>query len=155
MKLLFLTFLPLAVMVDSDVRSRTVSAGWLLTFCTILWALLIRVYGMGAFLTCALSNLILLGLLGLALCGYFCFRRKKLSEMMGLGDALFLVAVMPFFEMEPFLYYLITTSILALVVWPFFRKVQPHLVGIPFVSVAGFCWSLILVYRIIWGSYGV
>ena len=75
--------------------------------------------------------------------------------MLGLGDALFLVAVMPFFEMESFLYYLISTSILALVVWPFFRKVQPQLVGVPFVSVAGFCWSLILVCRIIWGSYGV
>lgn len=149
-----LSVLPLGVMMVTDIRSRTVSSWWLLLFAILLWVPCIVVDGWRVFLTKALLNLLMIAFVGLALWGYSLVRRKKLLAMLGLGDILFFLSLAPCFEMKAYLCFLIGSCLLALAVWPVFRKRQPALTGIPLVAVSGLLFVAVLLGRLVSGSYG-
>ena len=150
-----LSILPLGVMMVSDIRSRSVSSWWLLAFTLVLWVACALADGWRVFLSRVIVNSILAAMIGLALWGYSRLRRKKLLAMLGLGDVLFVFAITPCFEMEAYLLFLVASSVLALAVWPVFRKKQAALPGIPFVSVTGLCFVAVLLYRVVISAHGV
>lgn len=142
-----LSVIPLGVLVVSDVRSRTVSSWWLLALGFVLWVNACVAVGLRPFIIQVLGNAVLFLTIGAAVYAYLRVRKKDIRSMLGLGDVLFLVAVLPVFEMIGFLWYLIISCTLALFVWPVCRRLQPNLAGIPLVSVFGTCLAVFIVLQ--------
>lgn len=72
-------------------------------------------------------------------------RHKRLPELLGLGDVLFLVVLLPAFGWAEYVKYIVASSLVGIFLWPLFRIVQPLKRGIPMVSV------LSLVYLVAFG----
>lgn len=134
-----LPFVPLIVLIVSDIRHRSVSVWWLIVFALALWSAVAVTSGCLVALIKGTFNCCILFIIGVLLLLYSRARGKNLLEMLGFGDVLFLLIVSPVFESKDFMLYLIISCVLCLLVWPVFCAKQPYLKGVPFISVAGFC----------------
>lgn len=107
-----LTVITLAPLIVSDFRRRSVSAYWLIAFGV---AQLIN----GSFSEIGVNLLLLLFLL-LGSWIYFHLRYKmSLTNVLGMGDILFLLFLTPCFEFSDFLSFLILGFLFSLVWWLF------------------------------------
>ena len=88
-----LLLIPLVILTISDIRSRTVSSWWLLIFGILNLLILGNLDDWESVLSRIVGNLLLLLIIGLTLWAYAKVRHKRLPEMLGLGDVLFLVVV--------------------------------------------------------------
>lgn len=142
---LSILLIPLSILTISDIRSRTVSSWWLLTFGILNLIFLGLLDGWKCVLNRIVGNLLLLLLIGSFIWVYSKVRHKRLPELFGLGDVLFLVVLLPAFGWAEYVKYIVASSLVGILLWPLFRIVQPLKRGIPMVSV------LSLVYLVAFG----
>lgn len=147
-----LSIFPLMAMIVSDARSRMVSSWWLSAFGLILVVAGVIEEGWRETLINIVCNLFVIWVIGVSLLAYSKMRKRPLMEMLGAGDVIFLAALTPVFGVEVYLRFLIVSSILALLSWPLFRKMQPGLTGIPLVTVFGVCFIIFILFRVIYGG---
>ena len=142
---LSILLIPLSILTISDIRSRTVSSWWLLTFGILNLIFLGLLDGWKCVVNRIVGNLLLLLLIGSFIWVYSKVRHKRLPELFGLGDVLFLVVLLPAFGWAEYVKYIVASSLVGILLWPLFRIVQPLKRGIPMVSV------LSLVYLVAFG----
>ena len=142
---LSILLIPLSILTISDIRSRTVSSWWLLTFGILNLIFLGLLDGWKCVVNRIVGNLLLLLLIGSFIWVYSKVRHKRLPELLGLGDVLFLVELLPAFGWMEYMKYIVASSLVGILLWPLFRIVQPLKRGIPMVSV------LSLVYLVAFG----
>lgn len=142
---LSILLIPLSILTISDIRSRTVSSWWLLTFGILNLIFLGLLDGWKCVVNRIVGNLLLLLLIGSFIWVYSKVRHKRLPELLGLGDVLFLVVLLPAFGWMEYMKYIVASSLVGILLWPLFRIVQPLKRGIPMVSV------LSLVYLVAFG----
>ena len=144
-----LLLIPLVILTISDIRSRTVSSWWLLIFGILNLLILGNLDEWDSVLSRIVGNLLLLLIIGLTLWAYAKVRHKRLPEMLGLGDVLFLVVVSPAFGEAEYLKYIVASSLVGILLWPLFRLVQPLKIGVPMVSVLALGYIVALGYKLI------
>ena len=144
-----LLLIPLVILMISDVRSRSVSSWWLLTFGILNLIFMGITDGWKCVAIRTFGNLLLLLIVGLTLLAYAKVRHKRLPEMLGLGDVLFLVVVSPAFGEAEYLKYIVASSLVGILLWPLFRLVQPLKIGVPMVSVLALGYIVALGYKLI------
>ena len=144
-----LLLIPLVILTISDIRSRTVSSWWLLTFGILNLIFMGITEGWKCVAIRTFGNLLLLLIVGLTLLAYAKVRHKRLPEMLGLGDVLFLVVVSPAFGGAEYLKYIVASSLVGILLWPLFRLVQPLKTGVPLVSVLALGYIVALGYKLI------
>ncbi len=144
-----LLLIPLVILTISDIRSRTVSSWWLLIFGILNLLILGNLDDWESVLSRIVGNLLLLLIIGLTLWAYAKVRHKRLPEMLGLGDVLFLVVVSPAFGEAEYLKYIVASSLVGILLWPLFRLVQPLKIGVPMVSVLALGYIVALGYKLI------
>ena len=142
---LSILLIPLSILTISDIRSRTVSSWWLLTFGILNLIFLGLLDGWKCVVNRIVGNLLLLLLIGSFIWVYSKVRHKRLPELFGLGDVLFLVVLLPAFGWAEYVKYIVASCLVGILLWPLFRIVQPLKRGIPMVSV------LSLVYLVAFG----
>ena len=147
-----LSIFPLTVMMVSDARNRTVSSWWLSAFGVTLVVAGVIDGGWRETLINIVCNLFVLLVIGVSLLAYSKMRKRPLMEMLGAGDVIFLAALTSAFGVEVYLRFLIVSSILALLSWPLFRRMQPGLTGIPLITVFGACFVIFILFRAIYGG---
>lgn len=143
-----LLVIPLVVLVISDIRSRTVSSWWLLTFGILNLIFLGLLDGWKCVVNRIVGNLLLLLLIGSFIWVYSKVRHKRLPELLGLGDVLFLVVLLPAFGWMEYMKYIVASSLVGILLWPLFRIVQPLKRGIPMVSVLALLYSFAMSYKL-------
>lgn len=144
-----LSFFPLGFMVVSDLRRREVSPLALASFALSLGVgLCVAGGGVRPVWRQMWGSVALLALFALVLWGYFALRGKPLRRMLGLGDALFLLAVSPAMHWTVYLRFLVGASLSALLCASWLERRQPQLVGIPFVTVSGVCFALFFAWTL-------
>lgn len=141
--------IPLSILTISDIRSRTVSSWWLLTFGILNLIFMGITEGWKCVAIRTFGNLLLILIVGLTLLAYAKVRHKRLLEMLGLGDVLFLVVVSPAFGWAEYLKYIVASSLVGILLWPLFRLVQPLKTGVPLVSVLALGYIVALGYKLI------
>lgn len=146
--LLILILIPLVILTISDVRSRTVSSWWLLAFGILNLIFLGLLDGWECVMNRIVGNLLLLLLIGCAIWVYSKVRYKRLPELLGLGDVIFLVVLLPAFELSGYVKYIIASSLVGILLWPLFRFVQPLKRGIPMVSVLSLVYLVAFSYKL-------
>lgn len=144
-----LLLIPLVILMISDVRSRSVSSWWLLTFGILNLIFMGITDGWKCVAIRTFGNLLLLLIVELTLLAYAKVRHKRLPEMLGLGDVLFLVVVSPAFGEAEYLKYIVASSLVGILLWPLFRLVQPLKIGVPMVSVLALGYIVALGYKLI------
>ncbi len=144
-----LLLIPLVILMISDVRSRSVSSWWLLTFGILNLIFMGITDGWKCVAIRTFGNLLLLLIVELTLLAYAKVRHKRLPEMLGLGDVLFLVVVSPAFGEAEYLKYIVAFSLVGILLWPLFRLVQPLKIGVPMVSVLALGYIVALGYKLI------
>lgn len=140
---------PLAAMALSDLRSRRIGMIYLVIFgITLLTASLIW-YGWRTVMLNAAFNILTCLLLWGFLLMYSVLRKKRLADMIGSGDLLFALTVVPYFGMKEYVLYLIASCVLTLAVWlaSGIRGQRCH--DIPLVTGMGACLVAAIIYRTI------
>lgn len=133
-----LLVIPLVVLMISDIRSRTVSSWWLLTFGILNAVFLVLLDGWRCVILRIAVNLLLLLLVGFSLWGYSKIRHKRLPELLGMGDVIFLYELSPVFGWSYYMKFIVVSSLAGILIWPLFRKYQALKTGVPMVSVMAF-----------------
>lgn len=147
--LLILLLIPLVILVISDVRNRSVSSMWLLTFGILNLICMGITDGWKCVAVRTTGNILLLLIIGLTLLTYAKVRHKRLPEMLGLGDVLFIIAASSAFGWAEYLKYIVLSSVVGILIWPLFRLVQPLKTGVPMVSVLASVYIAALSYKLI------
>lgn len=145
---LSILLIPLSILTISDIRSRTVSSWWLLTFGILNLIFLGLLDGWKCVMNRIVGNLLLLLLIGSFIWVYSKVRHKRLPELLGLGDVLFLVVLLPAFGWAEYMKYIVASSLVGILLWPLFRTVQPLKRGIPMVSVLSLVYLVAFVYKL-------
>lgn len=145
---ILVTFIPLAVMVRSDIRTRRVSVYWLLLF--LLAAFVSAgLYLGGTTMAGRLKiNLTFLLLLYIFLGFYVCVVRRRaflsFTGTIGLGDLIFLPALSPFFELRDFVLFLTVAFLFSLGIYGLFKLFGKDRSwrSIPLISTVGICFMV-------------
>ena len=145
MSLLF----PLVILMISDIKSRTVSLWWLLTFGILNTIFLWLLYGWRCVVLRIIGNLLLLLIIGVTLLVYAKVRHRPLAELLGVGDLIFLIAVSSAFGLIDYIKYIVGSSLIGILIWPLTRITQPHKTGVPMISVMVVAYSVVMGYRLL------
>ena len=144
MKLVLL--IPLSLMVISDFRSREVSLWHLLLFGWMQIAFAIAGYGLAE----AGKNILRNTLICLAVCLFcfvwFRFRGKRVKEMTGLGDLIFIWFLTPVFTYCEFPVFITGSFTVILTAWTIKYLAGKATRDIPLVSGIGICYAFFLIY---------
>ena len=135
---------PLAVLMVSDWKSRTVGAVWLVLLFVSALATSASHHGLRMAATFTALNLALLIAIGAVLLVYSRLRAKRLREMLGAGDAFFFAAITPVLPPEGYLRLCIVLLLSALVLWLMLRKrLSPP--NIPLVTFCGVPFAAVVI----------
>lgn len=131
-------------MIISDFRSRTVRVLSLAVTCVLLAISAIIEYGMHATLLNMAANGLACLLIGICVLAYLKIRRIPVSEAVGCGDILFILALTPLFRLNAFLLFMTVSSALILSSWFIYTvilksKGKMYHRSIPLVSGLGIC----------------
>ena len=143
-----LMFVPLAAMMVSDWKSRTVSIAWLVLLFLLAGTGSVLTNGAETALVYVGINLAILLLTGLALLFYSRFRGKALGEMGGLGDFLFFVALTPLFAPVDYVRSAVIMLVFSLLLWLVLRN-RCQLETIPLVTFCGLPLPVIMAINIV------
>lgn len=92
-----------------------------------------------------LNNMFLLVLfLSVGIYVFFRFREKK--DLIGWGDILFIVCLVPYFSFNRFLYFMIISLVFSLGYWAISYLFGQRSREIPLISTLGICYSILLIY---------
>lgn len=136
--------IPLAVMMVSDWKTRTVNIVW--PALLFVLAAVDSVVKNGAVTALAFTgiNVAIIFLLAAGLYGYARLCGKRLGELIGLGDALFFIAIAPVFPPEDYIRAVIVMLLCSLALWAILRK-KFSLDTIPLITFCGipliFIWT--------------
>lgn len=135
---------PIVEMIISDFRSRTVRVLSLAVTCVLLAISAIIEYGMHATLLNMAANGLVCLLVGICVLIYLRIRRTPVSEAVGCGDILFILALTPLFKLDAFLLFMTVSSTLTLSAWLihtviFKSRGKLHRHSIPLISGLGIC----------------
>lgn len=141
-------------MIISDFRSRTVRVRTLAVTCVLLAVTAIAEYGPHVTLSNMAANSLVCLLLGLCVLTYLRIRRTPVSEAVGCGDILFILALTPLFKLDAFLLFITVSSALTLSSWLIYTVIshsqgKNHCHSIPLVSGLGTC----VIFHLIAGSF--
>ena len=128
--------IPLTPMMISDGKSRTVNVLWLALLFLATATGSVFAYGIKEAFAFTAINMAILLILALALYAYSLIRKKRLSELGGLGDALFFAAITPMSAPEDFVRYVLAMLVFSLFLWIALKK-RSSLSTIPLVSFCG------------------
>ena len=137
--------IPLAVMMVSDWKTRTVNVVWPAVLFVL--AAVGSVLENGAVMALVFTgiNVAIILLLAAGLYGYARLRGKRLGELSGLGDALFFIAIAPVFPPEDYIRAVIVMLLCSLALWAILRK-KFSLDTIPLITFCGipliFIWMM-------------
>lgn len=140
-----LMLIPLALMMISDGRTRTVSVVWLAALFLATAVGSVLAYGIKNALAFTVINMAILLILGLALYAYSLIRKKRLGDLGGVGDALFFAAITPMSAPEDYVRYVLAMLVFSLLLWMVLRK-RISLSTIPLVSFCGIPLVSIILY---------
>lgn len=140
---------PLAAMVISDLRSRSIGILHLIIFGITLLLTSHGEFGWRQVLVNLSFNLLIVLFLWLFLYGYSRMRDMKLSEMIGGGDLAFALAAMPYLEIREYVSFLISSCVLTLAVWWMSGIKGKRSKEIPLVTGMGTCLGAVILYRTI------
>ncbi len=145
MKLVIL--IPLALMIISDYKSRTV----------VLWQLLL--FGVIVLITSLVENEVIPTsinlainisvslLIGASVYLYFLVRYKSAQMVIGKGDVLFILFLTPLFTPRLFLLFMLVSFIATLLMWFIATPVRRNNAHVPLISGIGLCLFVLLVYQ--------
>jgi len=145
---ILICFLPLGVMMLSDLRRRRIGVCWLVLFALSLFIFAWIYSGIGVFTDHLLPNLLFLTFLFLVLGIYIRVLRRRVfhsfSRAIGSGDILFLYALSPFFEVREFVLFLTGAFLFSLVAYGTYRLLRKNnpVSTIPLVSSIGLCFMI-------------
>jgi len=135
-------------MMLSDWKTRTVSILWLAVFFALVAYCSISVYGIHGAVIYTAINLVLHLVTWVTIYAYSYIRKKRLGEMIGIGDAIFFAALTPITEPESFVRLLVGMLSFSLLLWLIFRKkLNPD--SIPLVTFSGLPLIGLIFYRIL------
>lgn len=144
MKLVLL--IPLSLMVISDFRSREVSLWHLLLFGCMQIVFAIAGYGLAE----TGKNILCNTLICLAACLFcfvwFRFRGKRVKEMTGPGDLIFIWFLTPVFTYCEFPVFIMVSFTVTLTAWAIVYLTAKATRGIPLISGMGICYAFFLAY---------
>lgn len=141
---------PIAVMVVSDFRSRTVGVWTIGVTCVLTAAAAVAEYGFRAAVMNMLCNIPVCILTGTFVMAYLKVRKLHPAHAIGGGDIIFILALTPLFTVKGFLVFMTVSSILTLAVWGMYTIIRlsrgkTDMVSIPFISGLGICLTVHLV----------
>ena len=148
MKLLLL--IPLSLMVISDFRSREVCLWHLLLFGSIQITVAIAGYGMAEAGKNMLCNTLICLMIYLFCIAWFRFRGKRVKEMTGLGDLLFIWFLTPVFTYSEFPVFITVSFIVTLTAWVIGYLAGKVTRDVPLISGMGLCYVSFLTYSFIY-----
>lgn len=146
----FLMLVPLAAMMVSDWKSRTVSIAWLVLLFLLAGTGSVFTNGVETALVYIGINLATLLLTGFALWVYSRLRGKALGEMGGLGDFLFFVALTPLAAPVDFVRGAVIVLVSSLLLWLLLRK-HFALDTIPLITFCGIPLAGIVILIFVFG----
>lgn len=128
--------IPLAFMMVSDWRTRTISLAWLVVMFLVSLAGAVLSYGLRDVMIWMFVNISILTVIALFLMVYSRIRKKRLGELIGLGDALFFGSITPMFVPENYARLVLVMLVFSLMMWVMLRK-KVSLSTIPLVTFSG------------------
>ena len=147
MKLLLL--IPLIFMIISDYRFRNIRLWHLLVFGILQLSVCIYENGIRMTGQNILMNTAILVIIGGVVMIYSRLRFEGKKELIGWGDILFILCLVPAFSYRHFLGFMIISLSLILLVWLFRAFLKHRVEKIPLVSGLGVCYSVLLIHNII------
>ena len=136
---------PIAAMVVSDLRSRTVALWQLAVTCAVLAFVSVAESGFRGALTNMSGNILVCILAGLCVVLYLKARRIQCRDAVGGGDVLFILGLTPLFSVGGFLVFMTVSSLLTLAVWSVYaslagcRRKRSAEGSVPLISGLGTC----------------
>lgn len=141
---------PLLPMMVSDWKERTVGVLWLAAYGTAaLTASALENGVRGALVERMLPGLLVCLVLWVALEAYSILRKKKLTEMLGAGDMVFVLLSTSLFLPLVFVRFLLISFTVILMAWLILGLVGKRQREIPLVTGIGFCLIILVVYKVL------
>ena len=137
--------IPLAPMMISDGKTRTVHVVWLVLLFIATGTGSVVAYGVKDALAFTAFNMAILLILGLFIYAFSLIRKRRLSELGGIGDALFFAAITPMSAPEDFVRYVLVMLVFSLFLWVALKK-RFSLSTIPLVSFCGIPLVFIILF---------
>jgi len=147
MRLLLL--IPLVLMIISDYRFRNIRLWHLLFFCILQLSVCIYENGIRMTGQNILINTAILAIIGGAVMVYSRLRFRGRKEVIGWGDILFILCLVPAFSYRHFLGFMIISLSMILLLWLFLAFIKQRVEKIPLVTGLGLCYSVLLIHNTI------
>lgn len=140
--MLYITIIPLLVMIISDWRSRRVSIIALTIFSSLCCLCVIYKYNIYLILFRVLCNIILLLAMSFGVYVWFNIkgRKKKISQAIGCGDLVFLVSTTPLLQLNEYLLFILISCVVSLFWWIITYWITHENSTIPFITTSGICY---------------
>ena len=140
--MLYITIIPLLVMIISDWYTRRISVVILITFGLLWFLYTIGNYNMYLVLYRSLCNITLLFALYIGIYVWFLIKgeKKRISQTFGSGDIVFLVLLTPVFQLYEYLLFILYSCVVSLLWWFIIYWIKGSNRTIPFISTSGICY---------------
>ena len=140
--MLYITIIPLLVMIISDWYTRRISVVILITFGLLCFLYTIGNYNMYLVLYRSLCNITLLFALYIGIYVWFLIKgeKKRISQTFGSGDIVFLVLLTPVFQLYEYLLFILYSCVVSLLWWFIIYWIKGSNRTIPFISTSGICY---------------
>jgi hypothetical protein len=135
-------------MIVWDFRCRRVLLWHLLLFGVLQLVLSTYRLGWAVVSQNLIINVLALSVIGIALWLYIRIRFGR-KTVIGMGDIIFIFLLSPYFSCREFMYFLIISSLLTLIVWMICRyiHIEEKNNEIPLISAFGICYFILLIYQ--------
>lgn len=135
-------------MILSDMKSRTVSSWLLLLFGLSVTLSECIERGLSDVFYDSIFNILIFIVIGIMICLYALFRNTKIALMIGLGDVLFFICVMPAFHPYDYVIFMIASCCTALTGWLISYLFHSN-ADVPLITYSGICFILYSLYRLL------
>lgn len=143
--MIYMLTIPVAVMILSDFRSRKIALWSLLLFFALCLPISIHLYGGDAVVNHIVLNILLLAYLGAGILLYLWIRHRRFTNPfrrhLGSGDLLFVLALVPLFDLKEFLIFLLASMIGGLIWWLISGRKR----SVPLVGILGIAFGIYLI----------
>lgn len=138
---------PLALMIISDHKSRTVVLWQLLLFGVIVLVISLVENGVTPTSINLAINIFISLLIGASVYLYFLLKYKSVQSVIGKGDIVFILFLTPLFAPRQFLVFMLVSFVATLLMWCVYTFTYKRDANIPLISGVGVCLSVLLVYQ--------
>ena len=140
--MLFITVIPLLVMIISDWYTRRVSIIALVIFALLCFICAIYKYNICLIAYRSLCNITLLFTLYIGVYVWFLVKgeKKRISQTFGSGDIGFIVSTAPLLQLYEYLLFILISCVASLLWWIIIYWITGKNRTIPFISTSGVCY---------------